>query len=72
VKWFSNDKGYVLISIPALGAWTMYLPGAAANALTQVAQGDQDYLAPWQGGLVLAGYGSRSPPRARCCRCEGT
>jgi ABC-2 type transport system permease protein len=47
----------VLISIPALGSWTMYLPGAAANALTQVAQADQQYLQPWQGAIVLIGYG---------------
>jgi hypothetical protein len=36
---------------------TMYLPGAAANALTRVAQTDRDYLQPWQGAVVLAGYG---------------
>jgi ABC-2 type transport system permease protein len=47
----------VLTNIPALGSWTMYLPGAAANALTQVAQSGQEFLEPWQGGLVLAGYG---------------
>jgi ABC-type transport system involved in multi-copper enzyme maturation permease subunit len=47
----------VLTSIPSLGSWTNYLPGAAANAVTQVSQTDQHYLAPWQGALVLAGYG---------------
>jgi ABC-2 type transport system permease protein len=47
----------IVTRIPALGSWTIYLPGAAANALTQVAQANQDFLAPWQGGLVLAGYG---------------
>jgi ABC-2 type transport system permease protein len=31
--------------------------GAAANALTQVAQANQEFLPPWQGGLVLAAYG---------------
>ena len=40
-----------------LRSWTIYLPGAAANALTQVAQANQDFLPPWQGGLVLAAYG---------------
>jgi ABC-type transport system involved in multi-copper enzyme maturation permease subunit len=43
--------------IPSLSDWSVYLPGAAANALTQVAQSNQHFLEPWQGGLVLAGYG---------------
>jgi ABC-type transport system involved in multi-copper enzyme maturation permease subunit len=43
--------------IPSLSDWTVYLPGAAANALTQVAQSNQHFLEPWQGGLVLAGDG---------------
>jgi ABC-2 type transport system permease protein len=47
----------IVTRIPALGSWTIYLPGAAANALTQVAQANQDFLPPWQGGLVLAAYG---------------
>jgi ABC-2 type transport system permease protein len=47
----------VLTNIPALSSWTIYLPGAAANAVTQVAQVGQEYLEPWQGGIVLAGYG---------------
>jgi hypothetical protein len=47
----------ILTSIRALGSWTNYLPGAAADALTQVSQTDHQYLAPWQGALVLAGYG---------------
>jgi ABC-2 type transport system permease protein len=47
----------VVTRIPALGSWTSYLPGAAANALTRVSQSDQHLLQPWQGGLVLAGYG---------------
>jgi hypothetical protein len=34
-----------------------YLPGGAANALTQVTQERVHLLQPWQGGLVLAGYG---------------
>lgn len=47
----------VLTNIPALGSWTMYLPGAAANGLTQVAQSGLEFLDPWKGGIVLAAYG---------------
>jgi hypothetical protein len=47
----------IVTRIPALSSWTIYLPGAAANALTQVAQANQNFLPPWQGGLVLAAYG---------------
>lgn len=47
----------ILTSISALRSWTIYLPGAAANAVTQVAQVGQEFLEPWQGALVLAGYG---------------
>jgi ABC-2 type transport system permease protein len=47
----------IVTRIPALSSWTIYLPGAAANALTQVAQANQDFLPPLQGGLVLAAYG---------------
>lgn len=46
----------VVTRIPALHHWTIYLPGAADKALTQVALTNQQFLAPWQGGLVLAGY----------------
>jgi len=42
--------------MPTLSSWTIYLPGAAATGLTQVALTDQNLLQPWQGGLVLAGY----------------
>ena len=38
-------------------SWSNYLPGAAAAALTHVAQNDQEFLAPWAGGAVLAFYG---------------
>jgi ABC-2 type transport system permease protein len=50
---------YLFIAEPIVTriSWTIYLPGAAANALTQVAQANQDFLSPWQGGLVLAAYG---------------
>ena len=47
----------IVTRIPALHSWAIYLPGPAANALTQVAQANQDFLPPWQGGLVLATYG---------------
>jgi ABC-2 type transport system permease protein len=39
----------IVTRIPALHSWTIYLPGAAANALTQVAQANQDFLLPWRG-----------------------
>lgn len=44
--------------IPSLGDWTSYLPGTARNALTGVSQSNLALLAPWQGGLVLVGYGT--------------
>jgi len=47
----------ILTGIPALSDWTVYLPGSASAALTQVSLTTQDYLDPWQGGLLLAGYG---------------
>jgi ABC-2 type transport system permease protein len=47
----------IVTSVPALSDWTIYLPGAASAALTQVSLTTQDYLDAWQGGLVLAGYG---------------
>jgi ABC-2 type transport system permease protein len=34
-----------------------YFPGGAAQAVTQVTSGNNTFLAPWQGGLLLAGYG---------------
>jgi ABC-2 type transport system permease protein len=46
----------IVTRVPALASWTIYLPGAAATGLTQVALTDQDFLSPWQGALVLAGY----------------
>lgn len=46
----------IVTRIPALQDWTIYLPGTASFALTQVSQAGQDYLTPWQGGLVLTGY----------------
>jgi len=46
----------ILANIPALDAWTRYLPGPADNALTGISLTTQQYLQPWQGGLVLAIY----------------
>ena len=47
----------IVTGIPALGEWTSYLLGSASAALTQVSLTTQDYLEPWKGGLLLAGYG---------------
>ena len=46
----------IVTRIPALQDWTRYLPSSASAALTRIAQAGQEYLLPWQGGLVLAGY----------------
>ncbi len=46
----------VVTRISALESWSVFLPGASANALTQVAQAGQEFLPPWVGGVVLAGY----------------
>jgi hypothetical protein len=62
----------IVTRIPALHSWTSYLPGAAANALTQVAQANQHFLPPWQGGLVLAAYASSWPPPAPCAPSAAT
>jgi ABC-2 type transport system permease protein len=47
----------IVTRIPALRGWTIYLPGEAENALTQVALTNQEFLQPWQGGLLFAAYG---------------
>lgn len=47
----------IVTRVPGLRDVTMYLPGPAASALSQVTLNNQDFLSPWQGGLVLAGYG---------------
>jgi ABC-2 type transport system permease protein len=47
----------IVNGIPALSDWTIYLPGSASAALTQVSLTTQNFLEAWQGGLVLAGYG---------------
>lgn len=46
----------ILTAIPALHTWTRYLPGPADNALTGITLTNQNFLQPWQGGLVLATY----------------
>ncbi len=46
----------ILTGISALDAWTAYLPGPAQSALTGITLTTQDFLDPWHGGLVLAGY----------------
>lgn len=42
--------------IGALHTWTAYLPGVAADGLTQATQAGVTLLAPWLGGIVLAGW----------------
>jgi ABC-2 type transport system permease protein len=44
--------------ISALGSWTAYLPGVAADGLTQASQAGVRLLPPWQGGLVFAAWGA--------------
>jgi ABC-2 type transport system permease protein len=48
--------GPALTSISALHGWSIYLPGAAADGLTQWSQAHHRLLRPWQGGLVLTAY----------------
>jgi len=42
--------------VTALGPWTAYLPGVAADGLTQASQAGVRLLPPWQGGLVFAAW----------------
>lgn len=46
----------IITRIPALADWTVYLPGPAGSALTGIALTDQEFLAAWQGGILLIGY----------------
>lgn len=46
----------LLSRIAALRSWTVYLPGVAADGLTQASQAGVRLPPPWQGGLVLAGW----------------
>lgn len=41
--------------ITTLHGWTAYLPGVAADGLTQATQAGVQLLPPWQ-GVVFAGY----------------
>lgn len=47
----------IVTRIPALQDWTVFLPGPSASALAQITLTDQDFLQPWQGGLMLTLYG---------------
>jgi len=48
--------GPLLSRITALGSVTAYLPGVAADVLTQASQAGVRLLPPWQGGLVFAAW----------------
>jgi hypothetical protein len=39
-----------------LHSWTAYLPGVAADGLTQAVQSGVRLLSPWAGGLVFAAW----------------
>ena len=43
--------------IAVIHGFTQYLPGVAADGLTQATQSGVLLLSPWMGGLVFAGYG---------------
>jgi hypothetical protein len=45
-----------LTHVTALHRWTAYLPGVAADGLTQATQAGVTLLAPWLGGIVFAGW----------------
>lgn len=42
--------------IASLASWTPYLPGLAADGLTQAIQSGVRLLSPWAGGLVFAAW----------------
>ena len=46
----------LLSHIAALASWTPYLPGVAADGLTQAVQSGVRILPPWVGGLVFAAW----------------
>jgi ABC-2 type transport system permease protein len=46
----------IVTNIPGLDSWTPYLPGPAGSALTQISLATRDFLAPWQGALMLIAY----------------
>jgi len=43
--------GPLISHITALGSWTAYLPGVAADGLTQASQAGVWLLPPWEGRL---------------------
>jgi len=47
----------LLSHVAALHAWTAYLPGVAADGLTQAAQAGVRLLPPWEAGVVFAAWG---------------
>jgi ABC-2 type transport system permease protein len=47
----------LLSVIPGVKNAYKFLPGGAANALTQVTNNNTELLQPWQGGLILVAYG---------------
>jgi hypothetical protein len=53
------------LHITALGSVTAYLPGVAADGLTQTSQAGVRLLPPWQGGLVFTAW-------AAVIACAGT
>jgi hypothetical protein len=46
----------LLSHIASLSSWAPYLPGVAADSLTQDIQNGVRLLSPWAGGLVLAAW----------------
>jgi ABC-2 type transport system permease protein len=46
----------LLSHIASLSSWTPYLPGVAADSLTQDIQDGVRLLSPWAGGLLLAAW----------------
>lgn len=47
----------VISHISALHSWTAYLPGVAADGLTQAAQAGVQLPRPWLGGVVFVCWG---------------
>jgi len=47
----------LLSHVTALHVWTAYLPGVAADGLTQAAQAGVRLLSPWEAGVVFAAWG---------------
>src|SRR5262249_26721618 len=47
----------LLSHVAALHGWTAYLPGVAADGLTQAAQAGVRLLPPWEAGAVFAAWG---------------